>query len=424
MTLDIKENNSLINTCYIRKMSLDDIKEMHKAFYGLNSCSEFLDYLKQLIENKKLFIKENEENISIDLEILYLFKRSTVEISLVQEKINSEEVVKSIIKELLLIKEQIKDLNKQTNETIESNNKEEIIKLKEEISNLKSIKEENKKMVDDIEKLTKEINYMKELSEKNKKLEEELNSLKEQTKKNNTSNGEDKSDKITELEEDNKLIKEDNKNMKLEVDKLSNNIKYIKTITDGMYNRSNFLRRSEFDFLKEEIEKKIKKKVKGLEKIYQASIEGGDSSIFHSKCDNISNTLTLIFSEKARIFGGFTSETWDISGKYKDDKNSFLFSIDKHKIYSYKCNGKAIYCHKDFGPTFGAGFTIKIGKNALIRKELYTYEFYPDGCSYNFNEDLSALSESGKGKATYIYAREYEVYKILFENISSDFVVV
>ena len=137
MTLDIKENNSLINTCYIRKMSLDDIKEMHKAFYGLNSCSEFLDYLKQLIENKKLFIKENEENISIDLEILYLFKRSTVEISLVQEKINSEEVVKSIIKELLLIKEQIKDLNKQTNETIESNNKEEIIKIKEEISNRK-----------------------------------------------------------------------------------------------------------------------------------------------------------------------------------------------------------------------------------------------------------------------------------------------
>ena len=256
MALNIKENNSLINICYIRKMSLDDIKGMHKAFYGLNSCSEFLDYLKQLIENKKLFIKEKEENISIDLEILYLFKKSTVEISLVQEKINSEEVVKSIIKELLLIKEQIKNLNKQTNETIESNNKEEIIKLKEEISNLKSIKEENKKMVDDIDKLNKEINYMKELSEKNKKLEEELNSLKEQIKKNNTSNGEDKGDKITELEEDNKFLKEDNKNMKLEVDKLSNNIKPIKTIVYGIYNRSNFLRRSEFDFLKEEIEKK------------------------------------------------------------------------------------------------------------------------------------------------------------------------
>ena len=168
----------------------------------------------------------------------------------------------------------------------------------------------------------------------------------------------------------------------------------------------------------------MNKKVKGLEKIYQASIEGGDSSIFHSKCDNIPNTLTLIFSEKGRIFGGFTSETWDISGKYKDDKKSFLFSIDKLKIYSYKCNGKAIYCHKDFGLTFGAGFSNKIGKNALIRKELYTYEFYPDGCSYYFNNDLSALSESGKGKATYIYAREYEVYKILFEDIFSDFIML
>ena len=57
-------------------------------------------------------------------------------------------------------------------------------------------------------------------------------------------------------------------------------------------------------------------------------------------------------------------------------------------------------------------------------KELYTYEFYPDGCSYYFNNDLSALSESGKGKATYIYAREYEVYKTLFEDISSDFIML
>ena len=426
ITFIIKEDKSLINIYYNKTMYLDDIKQLHKAFYGLNSCDEFFDYIKKLIENKNLFIKENEENLTINFEVIYLFQKSIVEISLNQQKINNENIVNNIITELLLIKEQINNMeNNQKDKNIESNDKEEINnlkeeinKLKEEIIDLKKIKDDNKKMIDNIQNLNEEIKGMKDLSEKNKKLEDEINMLKNEIKKNEIIYDKDKNN-IIKFEEENKLLKEDNENMKLKINKLNNNIEPIKNIIDAIYNKSNLINRTDFDFLKKEIEKKMNQKVKNIKKLYQATLDGGDSSIFHLKCDNISNTLTIICSEKGRIFGGFTTETWDISGKFKDDRNSFLFSLDKYKIYSYKCNGKAIYCHKDFGPTFGSGFTIKIGKNAIIDKLLYTYEYYPDGCSFNFNKDLYALSESGKGKASYIYAMEYEVYKIEYEDISS-----
>ena len=64
-----------------------------------------------------------------------------------------------------------------------------------------------------------------------------------------------------------------------------------------------------------------------------------------------------------------------MSVKFKDDKKLFLFSLDKRKIYSYKFNGKAIYWHKGYGPTFGSGFTIKIGGNAINEKKYILMNF-------------------------------------------------
>ena len=54
----------------------------------------------------------------------------------------------------------------------------------------------------------------------------------------------------------------------------------------------------------------MNKKIKKLKKLYQATNDGGDSEIFHKKCDNIPNTLALIKSEGQRRFGGFTSIPW------------------------------------------------------------------------------------------------------------------
>jgi len=53
---------------------------------------------------------------------------------------------------------------------------------------------------------------------------------------------------------------------------------------------------------------------KSLNLIYRASRDGFRAIDFHSKCDNTSNTLTLIKTKKSYIFGGYTTLSWNESG--------------------------------------------------------------------------------------------------------------
>ena len=370
---------------FSRKLSLKDIQELHKSFYGLNSCQEFLEYIRELAVKEELIIKKNDDNLSINFKVLYLLKTSNIEIILDLEKKEINETIKDICYEITLMRDKVKKLEDDTDKKFEDANKEQNNKFIEEIKNLK---EENKNLVEEIKTLKEEFNGIKQIKDELKT--------------------------INELKNENNIFKEENKYLREELEKLMKIVSPLNYKMRNMYNRSVLFDVSEFEMVKLEIEKKVGQSVKGLKKLYQATIDGGECSIFHKKCDNIPNTLTIIKSAGYRRFGGFTTAEWDTSGKFKDDKNSFLFSLDRMRIYSYKNNGKAIYCHKDYGPTFGAGYTIKIGGNPLTEKKLYTYEFFPDGCSYIFNHDNSALSESGKGNNSSIYAMEYEVFEVVF----------
>jgi len=381
----VNEEGVFPNEYFSRNLSLKDIQELHKSFYGLNSCQEFLEYIKELAVKDELIIKRNENNLSINFEVLYLLKTSNIEIFLCLEKVEINDTIKEICNEINQMREKVKKLEENIEKKIEDENKDQNNKLIEEIKNLK---EENIKLVEDIKALKVEVNGIKQIKDELKI--------------------------INELKNENSIFKEENKYLREELEKLMKIVSPLNYKMRNMYNRSSLFDINEFEMVKLEIEKKKGQSIKGLKKLYQATIDGGDCSIFHKKCDNIPNTLTIIKSAGYRRFGGFTTVEWDTSGKFKDDKNTFLFSLDKKKIYSYKNNGKAIYCHKDFGPTFGAGYTIKIAGNPLNEKKLYTYEFFPDGCSYNFDYDNSALSESGKGNSSCIYAMEYEVYEVVF----------
>jgi hypothetical protein len=44
--------------------------------------------------------------------------------------------------------------------------------------------------------------------------------------------------------------------------------------------------------------------------IYRASRDGFADSSFHSKCDYISNTVTIIKTTSNSVFGGYTSASW------------------------------------------------------------------------------------------------------------------
>jgi hypothetical protein len=109
--------------------------------------------------------------------------------------------------------------------------------------------------------------------------------------------------------------------------------------------------------------------------LYRASVDGDSAETFHSKCDYIPNTLILILASGNKRFGGFTTKTWDGDDVNKQDKNCFIFSIDKMKVYDVKKGVFAIKCNPNLGPVFinqiklldkcftQGGSTNKMGKN-------------------------------------------------------------
>ena len=247
-----------------------------------------------------------------------------------------------------------------------------------------------------------------------------------------------------------KELKNDNEKLKEEIIKLKEEIKEMKALIEPIGKRVNeinvnkytkyndksvIMKEGEINFINQTLKFRINKEVKEIKKLYQATVDGDSSYNFHSKCDGIPNTLVIIKSSGNRRFGGFTTKKWISSDNYNYDydKNSFLFSLDKKKIYLY--NGKEYYnsgenqkyaiCnYKYSGPIFGKcyiyndstynnKFDIYICSNCIQgEKSSYTYETKPYS-SYDFSGDANALSEDGKNGCFYI--DEYEVFQVIFE---------
>jgi len=324
ITFIISPQTLLSNQNYIRKMNLKDIKNIHQMFFGLNSCNEFYDFIKALIDNRKLIIKTNDEKLLINFTIDYLFKQSLVEIELFPERKSNEDIINNLCKEIKELKDEIKVI---------------------------------------------------------KDLKDEIN-----------------------------ILKEENKNLKGENKELKNQINYIILVLFPI-NNSMIIKPNEFEFIKLYIKKNMNKEIKEIKKLYQATVDGGEPSVFHQKCDNIPNTLTFIESSGNRRFGGFTSIVWNSEGDYIKDDNAFLFSIDKQKIYPINKDfqHRAIYCHENQGPSFGSGHDIGIIGNPIIKVTNNSY-LYTLQNTYNYNGEKDCLSEKG-----HILAKDYEVYQIIFE---------
>ena len=132
---------------------------------------------------------------------------------------------------------------------------------------------------------------------------------------------------------------------------------------------------------------------------YRATKDGFSAENFHSKCDGIANTLTIIKSTTGNIFGGFTEKAWDSSGKYYRDPKAFIFSLvnKENKPVKVMCtNGAdAIYCQSYFGPIFGnsKGHDIGINKNSNV-SENWSY----CGSSYK-HADYPTDTEKAKALA-------------------------
>ena len=202
-------------------------------------------------------------------------------------------------------------------------------------------------------------------------------------------------------------LKNENKILKGKIEAQDKEIKYLKNKINNISNKSVIIKEDESEMITSEIEKKTNKKIKEIKKLYQATIDGGNSEIFHKKCDNIANTLILIKSEGKRRFGGFTPIPWKSEENYIKDpeEKTFLFSLDNKKIYYLNNSDNAVYHDINSGPCFGGGRDIALDGNPIKENKLYTLE-----CSYDYQGDIHPLSEY---KDNNLKALEYEVFQII-----------
>ena len=105
------------------------------------------------------------------------------------------------------------------------------------------------------------------------------------------------------------------------------------------------------------------------ELLFRKSRDGSKTEIFHNKCDNKGNTITIIETTKWYIFGGYTELQWDKSEIFKKDNSTFIFSLNNKKKYLPRNNNDSIYCSPNYGPVFGCGNAdIALGYNWTIDK--------------------------------------------------------
>ena len=134
ITLDLLDEKELMKE-YEKKLTLDELRQIHKIFSMFNSSQEFIDFMKALINNKKISIKyENENKISIEFIVEYLYKQNTIEIDLNKKNINFELIARDLYKQISILNINYKNIVKE-NKILKEENKS----IKERLNNLESI---------------------------------------------------------------------------------------------------------------------------------------------------------------------------------------------------------------------------------------------------------------------------------------------
>ena len=94
---------------------------------------------------------------------------------------------------------------------------------------------------------------------------------------------------------------------------------------------------------------------------------------FHTKCDNISSILVVCKSGD-QIFGGYTQLQFKSNDSYGDDKNSFIFSLNRKEKYPKTTRSGSIWCYKNYGPCFSYDLEFVEGKINIVKFNRYNYD--------------------------------------------------
>ena len=133
-------------------------------------------------------------------------------------------------------------------------------------------------------------------------------------------------------------------------------------------NQSKIIQYDDIIFLENRIQKIYPKFNFNFNLVYRATDDGDRAADFHKKCDKIGPNVTFVKTKTGYVFGGFTVKNWehlkrDINDKKPNlgsasrDSRAFGFCVNYQKIYkNEKPNEFAIWCNRNFGPTFKNNF--------------------------------------------------------------------
>ena len=235
---------------------------------------------------------------------------------------------------------------------LSKNDEEIILHLKIDLPNGKEQEIQlNLPKIESLEEASKDelLEKIKNLEEENKSLKNEINKLKKDIIKK---------DKIIES-----LSKNQNNNFaEKEAEEINGlNDEEEEELGENSINTNILKTDEEINFIENRLKQIYYFQNKDIkyQLIYKGTKNGDKSLNFHTRVDGIKNTLTLVKTKKGIRFGGFTSEIWNQIGGYgKCDPFAFCFSLDLKKIYNCQKNQIAIFCSDGYGPYFKGTNTI------------------------------------------------------------------
>lgn len=93
-----------------------------------------------------------------------------------------------------------------------------------------------------------------------------------------------------------------------------------------------------------------------FELLYKLNRDGISAQRFHELCDNKGPTVTIFYNTDSNVYGGYLSDSWRSTGRWRTDHTVFLFKLysagDKKPMkFPYKI-GETYLTETDFGPWF------------------------------------------------------------------------
>jgi len=123
------------------------------------------------------------------------------------------------------------------------------------------------------------------------------------------------------------------------------------------------------------------------ELLWKGNRDGFYAGTFHSRCDRKGPTVTVILSNNDKIFGGYTSLSWESRGNYAQDSTAFIYSLTRKVKCATQSGTSSILDSSNHGPWFGSGYDIGIQNNCNTRSDNgcnpYTYAL-PSGADNTF----------------------------------------